>query len=76
MRKDRKQRRRLIRVISPTLAGCTPQFEMISKPRTCKKCKQCEEMICESQDEKDAQRKREPGKGFVKCRGNKDQYQA
>ena len=76
MREDGKQRRRLIGVINPALACCTPKFEKIPKSCTRDKGEECKAIICRRQDKKDTQSQREPGIRFVKCRGNEDQHQA
>ena len=73
--KHSEQWRSLIRIVCPAFARGAPEFKIISKPRACDEGQQCETMICRCEDDENAQDESEPCKGFIKCRGNKDQHQ-
>ena len=75
MRQDRKERRSLICVVSPTFAGCAPQLKEVAKPRARDERQHSKAMIGWREDQQDTQRQREPGIGLIECRGNKDQHQ-
>jgi len=75
MCKHCKQWWSLVSVINPALTRGTPQLEIISKPRASNESEKREAMIGWGEDEKNAQGKREPGIGLVKCWSNEDQHQ-
>ena len=75
MRKDSKQRRRLICVIRPALTRSTPQFKIIAQPCASHESEQSESVIRWCENEESAENERKPGKGLVKGRDDEEYHE-